>query len=76
MFSTNVPAEKIYDILEDPKELKNMSQGPYGLALNYDELFQNIIDHGYTGAYYTIGAGQIGIVVWFEPIKVTKMELK
>jgi len=73
LYSATVSGDQIYDILEDPEDLRSVSRGPYGLALNYDELFQNIVDQGYNGAYYTISGGKIGVVVWFEPIEVFKV---
>jgi len=76
LFYTEVKPEKIYDIMQDPDGLKSKSRGPYGLSLNFDELFQNIVDNGYAGAYYTIENGQTGVVVWFDPIVVQKMEVE
>jgi len=59
-------------MMSDPDELKKLSSGPYGIGLNYDKLFQNIVTNGYIGAYYTIG--NMNVVVLFEPINVTKVE--
>jgi len=73
LYYVDVSSQQVYDIIGDPDQLKEKSKGPYGLALNYDELFKNIIDQGYQGAYYKIGSGT-GVVVWFEPIEVTAME--
>jgi hypothetical protein len=75
LFYTDVSSESVYDIMQDPEGLKSKSRGPYGLSLNFDELFQNIVDKGYDGAYYTIEDGKTGVVVWFKPIQVQKMEL-
>jgi hypothetical protein len=74
LYYADVPSQQIYDIVGDPERLKEKSKGPYGLALNFDELFQNIIGRGYKGASYNIGA-ETGVVVWLEPIKVTRMEI-
>lgn len=74
LYYVDVPSQQIYDIMTDPDRLKEKSKGPYGLALNFDELFQNIVDHGYKGANYSIGAG-INVVVWFEHVEITRMEV-
>ena len=74
LYYAEVPTQQIYDIIADPDNLKDMSKGPYGLSLIFDKLFQNIVDQGYKGAYYNIG-NDAGVVVWFEPISVTKMEV-
>jgi len=76
VFRAEVNLESVYDIGQDTEGLKSKSKGPYGLSLNFDELFQNIVDKGYTGAYYTIENAQTGVVVWFEPIRVQKMEVE
>ena len=72
LYYVDVPADKIYDMMSDPDELKKTSKGPYGIGMDYDKLFQNIVTNGYIGAYYTIG--NMNVVVLFEPIDVTKVE--
>jgi hypothetical protein len=72
LYYADVPADKIYDMMSDPDEIKKISAGPYGHGLDYDKLFQNIVESGYIGAYYTIG--DMNVVVLFEPIEVTKVE--
>ena len=74
LYYAEVASQQIYDITADPDNLKDMSKGPYGLMLNFDELFQNIVDQGYKGAYYNIG-NDADVVVWFEPISVIRMEI-
>jgi len=74
LYYAEVPSQQIYDITTDPDNLKDISKGPYGLTLIFDKLFQNIVDQGYKGAYYNIGR-DADVVVWFEPISVTKMEV-
>jgi len=76
LFYVDVNPEQIYDIMQDPGDLRSKSRGPYGLSLNFDELFQNIVDNGYHGAYYTIEGGQTEVVVWFDPISVQKTEVE
>ena len=76
LFYAEVNSKEIYDINQDAEDLKSTSRGPYGTTLNFDELFQNIVGRGYNGAYYTIEGGKTGIVVWFRPIEVQKMEVE
>ena len=76
LYYVDVPTDKIYNIEQDPESLREKSKGPYGLSLNFDELFQNIVSSGYLGAYYTIQVGSTGVVVWFEPIRVNKTEIR
>ena len=73
LFYVDVDSSAVYDINRDSEGLKDISKGPYGFTLNFDELFENIVDKGYSGAYYTIENGRIGVVVWFRPIEVKKM---
>jgi hypothetical protein len=72
LYHVDVPSQKIYDMMEDSGDLKSMSKGPYDIGLDYDKLFQNIVDNGYIGAYYKTNAMEV--VVLFEPIEVAMSE--
>ena len=72
LYHVDVPSQKIYDMMEDSDDLKSMSKGPYDIGLDYDKLFQNIVDNGHIGAYYKTNAMEV--VVLFEPIEVAMSE--
>lgn len=69
LYSTEVPADKIYNVLTDPDGIKRGIREENNGALNFHELLTTIHERGYKGMYYT-PRGEV--VIWFEPITVTK----
>ena len=65
LYTTDIPAESIYDLCRDPDDYLGKHGTDYTALL--EDIHQN-----YDGAYYTIGG--IPIVAYFEPIEVTKVE--
>lgn len=69
LYSTEVPADQIYNVLTDPDGIKSGIREENNGALNFHELLTTIHERGYKGMYYT-PRGEV--VIWFEPISVTK----
>ena len=85
LFVTEVPAPRVYDLKRDPEgfmafirqQRLEKEMLPLGmnlrLGVDWDKLL-NLIKSKYDGVFYSIGGGEIDIVAWFKPIKVSKAE--
>lgn len=69
LYSTEVSANEIYNVLKDPLGIKDQIREDNNGALNFDQLLRTIHAKGFNGMYYK---PKRDIVVWFEPITVTK----
>lgn len=90
LYSAEVPGSQIYNLYEDPLGLKKKSISPYRVTPDYDRILRSLANkprqskYGdpppsllpegspYKGAYYNTSG--LDIVVWFEPIKVTRRQ--
>ena len=90
LYSVQVPGSQIYNLSEDPLNLKQKSISPYRVTADYDRILRSLANNPrqskygpppesllpegspYKGAYYNTSG--LDIVVWFEPIKVTRSQ--
>lgn len=90
LYSVEVPASQIYNLAEDPLGLKQKSISAYRVTPDYDRILRSLGDQPrqsnygpppesllpegspYKGAYYNTSG--LDIVVWFEPINVTRRQ--
>jgi len=88
LYSVEVPSSQVYNLAEDPLKLKQKSISAYRVAPDYDKILRSLGDKSreskygppsesllpegspYRGAYYNTSG--LDIVIWFEPIKVTR----
>ena len=73
LFSTTVPANKIYDLKNDPKGYKEKNRHPvYGLrkGAEWNTLLEDIRED-YDGIFYS--TNRFDVVAWFQPIEVNKV---
>ena len=76
LFSVDVPAERIYNLRQDPDGYLAKHRHPtYGLRddREWTEMFEDIAD-SYGGVYYTLGEGGAPVVAYFDPLETTKVE--
>jgi len=52
LYVTQFPAERIYNLLEDPEKLKEKAYIPNTTNIDFDELFDSVQEAGYDGVYY------------------------
>lgn len=71
LYATDVPHSAIYNVLEDPQGIKDEIKEKNNGVLNFDELLRTIHNRGFKGMYYQ---PKMDIVIWFEPIEVSKYE--
>jgi hypothetical protein len=90
LYSVEVPASQIYNLTEDPLGLKQKSISSYRVTPDYDRILRSLANRPrqsrygappesllpegspYRGAYYNTSG--LDIVVWFEPVKVTRSQ--
>lgn len=88
LYSAKVPAASIYNLKQDPEGLIEAARNQYGV-IDFNKLLMSISGwergpsgkytdyvkrsdgHRYDGCYYT--AGGIDMVIWFEPVMVTRV---
>jgi hypothetical protein len=68
LYRATVPANLIYDLLEDPLLIKKKLRDQNGGVLNMTALLNAVKKAGFKGAYYQPG---FHVVIWFSPIKAT-----
>jgi hypothetical protein len=76
LFSVDVPAERIYNLRQDPDGYLAKHRHPtYGLRddREWTEMFEDIAD-SYGGVYYTLGEGGAPVVAYFDPLETKKVE--
>ncbi len=74
LFSTQVPASKVYNIAKDPEGfIKKVRHPVFGLrkGMEWNDLL-NSIKEKYDGVFYSIGTPDV--IAWFRPIKVYRTE--
>lgn len=75
LYTLEFPTEKLYNIPEDQDGIvKDVRHPTYGFRndIEWTELFKQIHDKGYEGAYYSTPS--MDLVVLFEPQEATRME--
>ena len=72
LFTTQVPASRIYDFRNDPEEYREKHRHPvYGLRKGeeWNTMLEDIRDN-YDGIFYSLS--NFDVVAWFQPIEVTR----
>ena len=75
LYKTAVPTTKVYNLRKDPDGfIKKVRDPVFGLrkGMEWNDLL-NAIKEEYDGVFYTMGS-DIGIVAWFYPISVDRVE--
>ena len=75
LYKAVVPITKVYDLRKDPDGFIQQVKHPvFGLrkGMEWNDLL-NAIKEKYDGVFYNMG-NNIGIVAWFYPIKVERVE--
>jgi hypothetical protein len=73
LFTTQVPASRIYDFRNDPEEYREKHRHPvYGLRKGeeWNTMLEDIRDN-YDGIFYSLS--NFDVVAWFQPIEVTRV---
>ena len=76
LFSVDVPAERIYNLRQDPEGYLAKHRHPtYGLRndMEWTEMLEDIAE-SYGGVYYTLGEGGAPVVAYFDPLEAKKVE--
>jgi hypothetical protein len=72
MYFVTVPKSKIYNLKQDPSELKKIFSTSIG-RVDFDAILKFLIkEQQYDGVLYDVGAFEV--VAWFNPIMVQKVE--
>ena len=73
LFTTQVPANRIYDFRNDPEGYREKHRHPvYGLRKGeeWNTMLEEIRDN-YDGIFYSLS--NFDVVAWFQPIEVTRV---
>ena len=78
LFSVDVPAERIYNLRQDPDGYykKWVEKSPYGHLrddIEWTGMLKDIAD-SYGGVYYILGPGGAPVVAYFDPLEAEKVE--
>tara|TARA_Y100000034_G_C6809837_1_gene363870 strand:- start:334 stop:852 length:519 start_codon:yes stop_codon:yes gene_type:complete len=78
LYYVDVPAERIYNLRQDPAGYykKWVEKSPYGRlrdGMEWTGMLKDIAD-SYSGVYYTLGPDGAPVVAYFDPLEAEKVE--